>query len=139
MKREKPRFGRCLAPTRNSVSKTLPNVQDGNSADLWSAARTGNLQAIKRYIEEGGNINALDNGFRLSAMSWGALHGQTEVVQLLIENGVDVNIKSGDGATPLHSAAFLGRVDVAKLLLENGADIKARNNDGANTRGCFVC
>lgn len=111
--------------------KTLTNVQDSNSTDLWSAARTGNLQAIKRYIEEGGNINALDNGFQLSAMSWGALHGQTEVVQLLIENGVEVNIKNGDGATPLHSAAFLGRVDVAKLLLENGADIKARNNDGA--------
>ena len=111
--------------------KTLPNVQDSNSTDLWSAARTGNLQAIKRYIEEGGDINALDNGFRLSAMSWGALHGQTEIVQFLIKNGADVNIKSGDGATPLHSAAFLGRIDVAKLLLENGADIKARNNDGA--------
>ena len=107
-----------------------PNSKD-NSTDLWAAARTGNLQAIKRYIEEGKDINALDNGFRLSAMSWGALHGQTEVVQLLIENGVDVNIKSGDGATSLHSAAFLGRVDVAKLLLENGADVKARNNDGA--------
>ncbi len=107
-----------------------PNSKD-NSTDLWAAARAGNLQAIKRYIEEGKDINALDNGFRLSAMSWGTLHGQTEVVQLLIENGVDVNIKSGDGATSLHSAAFLGRVDVAKLLLENGADVKARNNDGA--------
>ena len=111
--------------------KTVPNVQDSNSKDLWAAARTGNLQAIKRHIEEGGDINALDNGFRLSAIAWGALHGQAEVVQFLIENGVDVNLKNGDGATPLHSAAFLGRVDVAKLLLENGADVKARNNDGA--------
>lgn len=107
-----------------------PNSKN-NSTDLWAAARTGNLQAIKRYIEEGGDINALDNGFRLSAMAWSALHGQTEVVQFLIKNGVDVNLKNGDGATPLHSAAFLGRVDVAKLLLENGADVKARNNDGA--------
>ena len=111
-------------------TKTLSNVP-ANSADLWAAARTGDLQAIKRYIEKGGDINALDNSFRLSAMSWSALHGQTEVVQFLIKNGADVNIKSGDGATPLHSAAFLGRVDVAKLLLENSADIKARNNDGA--------
>ena len=111
--------------------KTVPNVQDSNSKDLWAAARTGNLQAIKRHIEEGGDINALDSGFRLSAIAWGALHGQTEIVQLLIKNGADVNLKNGDGATPLHSAAFLGRVDVAKLLLENGADVKARNNDGA--------
>lgn len=109
---------------------TLSKAED-NSTDLWAAARVGNLQTIKRYIEEDGDVNALDKHFQLSAMSWGALHGQTEVVQFLIDNGVEVNIKSGDGATPLHSAAFLGRVDVAKLLLENGADIKARNNDGA--------
>ena len=113
-------------------AETLPNAQN-NSTDVWSAARTGDLKAIKRYIEEGGDVNALDNGFQLSAMSWGALHGQTEIVQLLIENGAEVNIKSGDGATPLHSAAFFGRTDVAKLLLENGADIKARNNDGATS------
>lgn len=111
-------------------AKTLPNFQN-NSKDLWTAARTGNLQAIKHYIKAGGDVNALDKTFQLSAMSWGALHGQTKVVQLLIENGTEVDIKSGDGTTPLHSAAFLGRADVAKLLLDNGADIKARNNDGA--------
>ena len=111
-------------------TETLPNVQ-ANSADLWAAARTGDLKAIKRYIEKGEDLNALDKTFQLSAVAWSALHGQTEVVRLLIESGVDVNIKNGDGATPLHSAAFLGRVDVAKLLLENGADIKARDNDGA--------
>ena len=111
-------------------TKTLPNVQV-NSADLWAAARTGDLQAIKRYIEKGEDLNALDKTFQLSAVAWSALYGQIEVVRLLIESGVDVNIKNGDGATPLHSAAFLGRVDVAELLLKNGADIKARNNDGA--------
>ena len=109
---------------------TLPSFQN-NSKDLWTAARTGDLQAIKHYIKTGGDVNALDKTFQVSAMSWGALHGQTEIIQLLIENGADVNIKSGDGTTPLHSAAFLGRVDVVKLLLDNGADITARNNDGA--------
>ena len=114
-----------------NIGAEIPPNSENNSTDLWRAASTGDLQAIKRYIKEGGDINALDKVFQLSAMSWSALHGQTEVVQLLIEKGAKVNIKSGDGATPLHSAAFLGRVDVAKLLLENGADIKARNNDGA--------
>ncbi len=109
---------------------TLPNVKD-NSKDLWAAARTGDLQAIKRYIKKGGDVNALDKVFQLSAMSWSALHGQTEAIQLLIENGAEVNIKSGDGATPLHSAAFFGRTDVVKLLLENGANPQARNNEGA--------
>ena len=111
-------------------AETLPKAQN-NSTDLWSAARAGDLKAIKYYIEEGGDVNALDKGFQLSAMSWSALHGQTEAIQLLIENGAEVNIKSGDGATPLHSAAFFGRTDVVKLLLENGANPQARNNEGA--------
>ena len=111
-------------------AKTLTSFQN-SSKDLWTAARTGDLQAIKHYIKTGGDINALDKTFQVSAMSWSALHGQTEVVQLLIENGAEVNIRSGDGTTPLHSAAFLGRTDVVKFLLDNGADVKARNNDGA--------
>ena len=111
-------------------AETLPDLPD-NSKDLWAAARAGNLEGIKHYIKEGGDVNALGQMFQLSALSWSALHGQTEAVRLLIENGVDVNIKSGDGSTPLHSAAFLGRTEVAKLLLENGANIQARNNDGA--------
>ena len=106
-----------------------PNVQDAPT-NLWTAARVGNVQAIKRYIKEGGDVNALDREFHLPAMSWGALHGQTEVVRVLIKSGADVNRKSGDDNTPLHSAAFFGRTDIAKLLLKNGADIKARNDDG---------
>ena len=106
-----------------------PNVQDAPT-NLWTAARVGNVQAIKRYIKEGGDVNALDREFHLPAMSWGALHGQTEVVRFLIKSGADVNRKSGDDNTPLHSAAFFGRTDIAKLLLKNGADIKARNDEG---------
>ena len=107
-----------------------PNTQDAPT-NLWTAASVGDVQAIKRYIKEGGDVNALDREFHLPAMSWGALHGQTEVVRFLIKSGADVNRKSEDDNTPLHSAAFFGRTDIAKLLLKHGADIKARNDDGA--------
>ena len=110
--------------------ETLPNPQD-DSKNLWAAARAGDLEAIKHYIKEGGDVNALDQIFQISAMSWSVLHGQTDAVRFLIENGADVNIKNADGSTPLHSAAFLGKSDIAKLLLENGADAQARNNDDA--------
>ena len=84
-------------------AETLPNVPD-DSKDLWAAARAGDLQEIKRYIKEGRDVNALDKTFQISAMSWSVLHGQIEAVRLLIEKGADVNIKNGDGSTPLHSA-----------------------------------
>jgi ankyrin repeat protein len=126
----KAKIREMLSANPKFGAETLPNSED-NPKDLWTAAREGDLQAIKHYIKEGGDVNALGKMFQLSAISWSALHGQTEAVRLLIENGADVNIKSGDGATALHSAAFLGRSDIAKLLLENGANIQVRNNDGA--------
>ena len=120
MLKANPKFGAKIPPT----------PQD-NSKDLWTAARVGDLQAIKHYIEEGRDVNVLDKMFQISVMSWSVLHSQTDTVRFLIENGADVNIKNADGSTPLHSAAFLGKSDIAKLLLENGADAQARNNDGA--------
>ena len=107
-----------------------PNTQDAPT-NLWTAASVGDIQTIKRYIKKGGDVDALDREFHLPAMSWGALHGQTEVVRFLIKSGADVNRKSEDDNTPLHSAAFFGRTNIAKLLLKHGADIKARNDDGA--------
>ncbi|WP_341816884.1 ankyrin repeat domain-containing protein [Wolbachia endosymbiont (group A) of Agelastica alni] len=42
-----------------------------------------------------------------------------EVIKLLIEKGVEVNIKNNYGETPLHLAAFYGKVEnrlLSKLL-----------------------
>lgn len=35
--------------------------------------------------------------------------GHAKIVQLLIENGADVNIKNNEGLTPLHAAADFGK------------------------------
>ena len=46
----------------------------------------------------------------------------------MIEKGADVNAKSRDGSTPLHSAAFLGRAEIAELLIQSGADVNPKNH-----------
>ena len=49
-------------------------------------------------------------------------------LQLLIQNGAEVNFFSKNGLTPLMEAAMIGRMDVVVLLVEKGGDIgmKAR-------------
>ena len=59
-------------------------------------------------------------------------------VQILIENGVDVNELKFDGSdphgrgTPLHAAAYKGYEEIAELLISNGASLEAKNHKDQN-------
>ena len=46
---------------------------------------------------------------------------------MLIAKGADINAKSRDGSTPLHSAAFLGHTEIAELLIQKGAEVNLKN------------
>jgi len=53
-----------------------------------------------------------------------------EVKRLVLDCGLDPNIKDDFGNTPLHNAAGGGHLDVVKLLLEHGADPNVKGNYG---------
>jgi ankyrin repeat protein len=57
-----------------------------------------------------------------SAASSDAGRADLRIVRALVEAGADVNAQSGQGTTPLHTAAFTGDIDVARYLLGHGAD-----------------
>ena len=58
--------------------------------------------------------------------------GHRNIVGLLLKYGADVNIKSHDGRTSLHWAAFRDNVQLIEFLLENGADRTLVDKDGWN-------
>lgn len=125
---------------------------------VFNAAREDDIDAMKKYIAVGADLNATDeNGatalhiaayrgniemVRLllesgATFEIGVFHiaiaqskDQPEIVQLFIEHGADLNQKAeiGNGHTALMYAAEFGHVEVGKLLLANGADINAVDN-----------
>ncbi|NOX55854.1 MAG: hypothetical protein GXP27_15710 [Planctomycetes bacterium] len=106
-------------------------------ADLWTAASQGNLEAIKRHLAAGADINARFVAPGIPASGATPLHlavlaDQREVARYLIQHGADLNAKARDehGGTPLHWAAALGRFEMARILIEAGADVNARDNHG---------
>ena len=52
------------------------------------------------------------------------------VVRALVEEGADVTVRQGDGATALHWAAYWDEVELADLLVRAGADVNAANDLG---------
>jgi ankyrin repeat protein len=53
-----------------------------------------------------------------------------EVKRLVLDCGLDPNVKDGFGNTPLHNAASEGHLEVVKLLLERGADPNVKGRSG---------
>ena len=51
-------------------------------------------------------------------------------VKLLIDAGVDVNIRSDKGLSPLHFAAYFGNLKSVKFLIEAGAELNVKDQNG---------
>ena len=96
---------------------------------LVGAARTGDIEAIKRYIAEGADVNEMR--FEMPPLAWAVMMGHAAAAELLLKHGADINGRNGDGNTALHLAVFLGHAETAELLIKNGADINTKNGDGA--------
>ena len=53
--------------------------------------------------------------------------GNLQVVQALIQKGVNLDCKNDYGQTPLHHAVLYEKVTIVELLLEKGAKIEEDN------------
>jgi uncharacterized protein len=111
-----------------------PDAADKNNATFWAAA--GGIAIIVSSKEA---LSA--SPYNISPSSSGApsipeasiedpSSSNTSIVRLLLENGVAVDARRYDGATPLICAAAHGRVGAVKLLLEKGAGLEASDNYG---------
>ena len=66
------------------------------------------------------------------ALRAAAAAGNQALVQLLLENGVDINAQDGNYGNALQEAVYNGQKRVIRFLLENGADINAQGGKYGN-------
>lgn len=125
-----------IAAATNFTFSVTPDKGESSSPseirrrDVYSAAKTGDVEALKLHLSDGADPNVTDPKFGVTALSWAALEGKEEIAELLIEAGADIGAKNLDGATPLHAAAFMGQLEIVKLLLDYGADVAAKTLNG---------
>ena len=94
------------------------------------AIMDGDVETVKRFIEEGRDVNALawDDSFPIQIA---AFSHQFEVVKLLLENGADPNAHTNKCFTPLiYAAQWEVDIEIVKILLEYGADPTVKDEYG---------
>ncbi|KAI0004067.1 ankyrin repeat-containing domain protein [Xylariaceae sp. FL0662B] len=86
------------------------------------------FEHAKAMIQAGADINYLRSTDNSSALYWAVFCGNTNLVKLLLESGVDPN--STGPSWPLHCAITRGCVEIAIMLIERGADLGVKDVDG---------
>jgi len=91
--------------------------------ELLNRARYGDLQGVKRLIQQGIDINTT-NTSNQTALYTACEKGHTEVALYLLDSGASVNL----GANPLITAVRNNHYDCVKLLLEHHANANCANS-----------
>lgn len=87
---------------------------------LPTAAEAGDLDAIRRLVAAGSDINALsDEG--MPPLLLAAKAGQIEACKLLLELGASPAKKTGNGDTPLDYLLVSRKLDAVPLLIEHSS------------------
>ncbi|MEM8679427.1 MAG: ankyrin repeat domain-containing protein, partial [Planctomycetota bacterium] len=91
--------------------------------DLWKAAKQGDVAAVRAVLADGVAVDA-PTPYGATALAFAAERGHLDVVELLIDQGADVNNQDQFyGFTPRTWAQFGGHQQVVKLLEEHGGKV----------------
>ncbi len=92
------------------------NLKAYEISSFCKAVMQGDITTVERMIELGEDINKKSLG--MTPVMFAARYNKAEVLQLLIDNGADLNIKSNQGFSVTKYAELSNATD-ALAILEN--------------------
>lgn len=112
------------------ANPVLVNAEGGRTI-LHAAATFGDYGLVHDLLEYGHPVNVVD--FRRSTSLHYAATRESELPEmaaLLVERGIDPNVKNRDGMTPIHIAALSRNIGTVGVLLALGSRIDEEDRDG---------
>lgn len=85
---------------------------------LLFAAEQDHITTVKFFISKGISLNHHDREFRRTALHFACFKGHKNIVELLLAQKVDVNVRDCYLQTPLHYASEKGHLEIVKLLVD---------------------
>jgi len=108
----------------------------GARLTLEGAGGVGRLDVVMSYFNEDGSLKpSATEAQKQSAFVGACEYGYKEVVEFLLDKGVDLRGGENTGQTALHLASHRAQSEIIKLLLKHGADLETRNVYGGTVLG----
>ncbi|HEY1307706.1 MAG TPA: ankyrin repeat domain-containing protein [Vicinamibacterales bacterium] len=117
----------CLANGRPGAAEYL--ARRGAPIDLEGAAGLGRLDLVRTFVADDGTlVNGATTEQMRDGFSWACEYGRPDVVQFLLEHGMDAGARlRPHQQTGLHWASYGGHVETVKELLRHGPPLNVRD------------
>jgi len=100
------------------------------SDELVQATKKGEIETVKRLLDNGADVETRDSKFNSSLLMWAAHEGHADILELLIQKGAIIDASKQDGQTALWFAAEKGQMETLEILVRNGADVNVIGWEG---------
>lgn len=115
---------------KKKIADEIPEIKEDLDKVLILAARNRDFAMVEWALKMGADVNYQDSNGRSALAISCEYEGTQEIVNLLLENGAEVNVKGKYSDYPLGYAAMYGRLENVKLLLTAGAEINQKGEYG---------
>ena len=129
----KKRAEACLA--YDILCNSEKYIKNGNTfqaknKDCFYCTVIGDLNLLKRKIEQNKNLLYQKDKLKRSLLYLSARNGYYNITEYLLNMGINVNEIQKNGSTALHGAAYYGQTLIIQLLIDHGINTSIKNEFG---------
>ena len=122
----------CHSNGRPGAAEFLSRRADG--LDLEAAAGVGRLDIVKTFFDANGRLTNATYQQMQDGFTWACEYGRADVVDFLLQRGMDVAAKlRHHRQTGMHWAAYGGYADTVRVLLRHNAPINVKDDSFEGT------